>query len=131
MFISFYTTIYFFVKKFIFSDVYISVNTIFECLYIVFGRERGYQLSRYATGGGIGEGHPKCVRLLAGGGGCHASCVRRHLHYLFSCFWQHFCLIVFCLICRNLILPLFRKDVFVRNVYFCRHEISCFYLKLF
>ena len=32
-----YTTIYFFVKKFIFSNVYIIVNTIFECLSMFFG----------------------------------------------------------------------------------------------
>ena len=30
MFLSFYITIYFSVKKFIFSNVYISVNTIFK-----------------------------------------------------------------------------------------------------
>ena len=44
MFISFYKTIYFFVKKFSFSKVYISVNAIFECAYI----------STYAIGGEIG-----------------------------------------------------------------------------
>ena len=33
MFIPSYAVIYFFVKKFIFSNVYVSVNTIFECLY--------------------------------------------------------------------------------------------------
>ena len=48
----------------------------------------------------------------------YASCVRKHSHYLFSCFWQHFCLIVSCFICRDLTLPLFKKDVFVRNGYF-------------
>ena len=34
MFISSYTAIYFFVKELIFSNVYISVNTMFECLYM-------------------------------------------------------------------------------------------------
>ena len=32
--LSSYITIYFFVKKFVFWNVYISVNTIFECLYM-------------------------------------------------------------------------------------------------
>ena len=39
MFISSYTTIYFFVKNF-FSNVYILANTIFECPYLLFGWER-------------------------------------------------------------------------------------------
>ena len=30
------------------------MNTIFECLYMFFGSERGHQLSTYATGGGWG-----------------------------------------------------------------------------
>ena len=45
MFTSSYTIIYFFVKKFIFSNVYISVNTIFEFPYMFFGWERDSQLS--------------------------------------------------------------------------------------
>ena len=43
---------YFFVKKFIFPNVYISVNKIFECFYLFFGWERGHQLSTYATAWG-------------------------------------------------------------------------------
>ena len=77
MFISFYTSIYFFVKKFIFLNASISVNTIFECLCMFFGRERGHQLSTFATvgemggrgGWGGGVGHPKCIPLHTGGGG--------------------------------------------------------------
>ena len=59
-------------------------------------------------------GHPKCVQLRTGGEGYHVSCVRTHLHYLFSCF----CLMVSRFICRNLTLPLFKKGVFVKNDYF-------------
>ena len=47
-------TTFFFIKKFIFSNVYISVNTIFECLYMFFGWKRSHQLSTYATGGAWG-----------------------------------------------------------------------------
>ena len=50
MFISYYTIIYFFVKNF-FSNVYISVNTIFECSYLSFGWEIGHPLSMYVTRG--------------------------------------------------------------------------------
>ena len=48
-----YTTIYFFRKKFIFSNVYISVNTIFECLFMFFGWERGHQLIKQTAGRGV------------------------------------------------------------------------------
>ena len=41
MFISSYNTISFFIKKFIFSNVYISVNTIFKCLYMIFWLRKG------------------------------------------------------------------------------------------
>ena len=44
----------FFLKEFAFSDVYISVNMVFECLYIFFGWERGSKLSTYATGRWMG-----------------------------------------------------------------------------
>ena len=67
MFISCYTIIYFLVKKFIFSNVYVPVITIFEYLDMFFGWDRGNQLSAYATGRGTG-GHPKWVQLRTGGG---------------------------------------------------------------
>ena len=66
MFISSYNTIDFFVKKFIFSNVYVPVNTMFECLDMLFGCERGNQLSTYATGRGT-SGHLKWVQLRTGG----------------------------------------------------------------
>ena len=46
--------------------------------------------------------------------GYHASCVRMHLHYLFSCFYH----MVSCFISGNLILPSFKKSVFARKSYF-------------
>ena len=126
MFISYYTIIYFFVKNF-FSNVYISVNTIFECSYLSFGWEIGHPLSMYVTRG-MERGHPKCLQMRTGGEGYHASCVRTHLH-LFSCF----CLMVSCFICRDLNLPSFKKGLFVRNGYeinFCCNEVSFFLLKI-
>ena len=121
MFISHYTIIYFFVNNF-FSNVYISVNTIFECSYLSFGWEIGHPLSMYVTRG-MERGHPKCLQMRTGGEGYHASCVRTYLHYLFSCS----CLMVSCFIRRNLTLPSFKKSVFVRNGYnFCCNEISFF-----
>ena len=54
MFISSYTTIYFFVKN-IFSNVYILVNMIFECSYLFIGGELVYPLSTYQTGEVEGE----------------------------------------------------------------------------
>ena len=78
--------------------------------------------------GGLGGVSSKMRKAAYRGRECHASCVRTHLHYLFSCFWQHFCLIVSCFICRNLTLSLIKKDVFIRTVIFsnkinfCRHQ---------
>ena len=69
MFISYYTIIYFFVKNF-FSNVYISVNTIFECSYLSFGWEIGHPLSMSVTRGMEG-GHPKCLQMRTGGEGYH------------------------------------------------------------
>ena len=60
---------------------------------------------------GMERSHPICLQMRTGGERYHASCVRTHLHYLFSCF----CLMVSCFICRNLTLPSFKKGVFVRN----------------
>ena len=54
MFISSYTTIYFFVKN-IFSNVYFLVNMIFECSYLCFGGELVHPLSTYETGEVEGE----------------------------------------------------------------------------
>ena len=48
-------SIYFFIKKFIFPNAYISVNTIFECIFS-FGWEKEHQLSAYATSGEIDGG---------------------------------------------------------------------------
>ena len=80
IFISSYSSIYFFVKILIFSNVYISVNTIFECLYTSFRWERDHQLSTYATVGGwwIIQNAYSCVQGERG--------VTSHL-YVWTCFW--------------------------------------------
>ena len=62
---------YFFVNNILFSNVYISVNTIFE-YYI------GHPLSTCPTEGMEG-GHPRWVQVHTGGEGYHASCVPTHL----------------------------------------------------
>ena len=63
MFISSCTTIYFFVNIF-FCNVYISVNTIFECSYLFYVWELGHPLSTWATGGmeGVIQNLYRCVR---------------------------------------------------------------------
>ena len=96
MFISSYTTIYFFVKNFLFRMF------IFQWIRL------SHPLSMYITR--VIQNVYRC----AGGQGYHTSSVRTHLHHLFSCF----CLMVSCFICRNLTLPSFKKSVFVRNGYF-------------
>ena len=73
-------------------------------------------------------GSPKMRRAAYRGRGCHTLCVRTHLHYLFSCFWQHVSLIVTCFICRNLKLPLFKKDVLF---FLLRNQFLSSFNKLF
>ena len=108
---------------YLFKCLYFSEDDI-ECL-DMFLWLRGYQLITYATGnwragerwgsgrGVIQNGYSYVQREK----GCQTSCVCTHLHYLLSCFQQHFCRLVSCFICKNLTLPLFKSDVFVRNDY--------------
>ena len=94
-----------------FSNAYISVNTIFE-----------YHLSNSVHTQLVGDEGPFKMRTAAyRGRGCHASCLPTHLFmftYLNSCLWQHFCLIASYFICKNLTLRLFTKVVFDRHGYF-------------
>ena len=111
------------------------MKTIFKCPYLFFGWERDHQLITYAAGWGMGRVIQNAYKYVQGGEECHVSCKHTHVHYLVLCFWQHFCHIVSCFICRNLTLPLLKKKVFVRNsqrrnnINFCRHKISYFYSK--
>ena len=66
---------------------------------------------------------------------CHASCVCIHLQNLFLSFWQHICLMVPCINCRNLILPWLKQDIF-KKVYFyvsgwCLFQLNEFLLLFF
>ena len=56
---------------------------------------------------GRGGSHPKCVQLLTRGGGVTLHLYMRN-YTIFSCSWQHGCLMLFCIICRNFILPSFK-----------------------
>ena len=62
MFVSSYTTIYFFVKNF-FSNVYISENSLFEC-YLFFDWETDNPFNTNTTWGMEG-GYPKFVQVHA------------------------------------------------------------------
>ena len=79
-------------------------------LNMFFGWERGNQLSTYATVEVV-----LVTQNAYRGRGCHALCVRKHLNFSFFC---SIFVLVSCFICRNLTLPSFKKDVFVRNGYF-------------
>ena len=114
MLISSYTAIYFFIKNFFFECLYFSEYDIRMFLFVFFwlrNRPSIKYICKWGNGGWrVIQNKYRCVQ----GEGYHVSCVRTHLHYLFSCF----CLMVSCFICRNLILPLFKRGVFVRNGYF-------------
>ena len=85
----------FFHQEINFFNVYVLVNTVFECRYMFFGWDRGSQLSTYAIGRGT-DGHPKCVHRAHGEGTSRLMCTHALTLSLFM-FWQHFCLIVCCL----------------------------------
>ena len=110
MFISYYTIITFWVN--FFSNVYILVNTIFECSYLFFGWEIDHPQSMYVTRGmgRRGGGSSKMFTDAYSGRGVS----RTHLHYLLP----YFCLMLSCFICRNLSLLSFKKGAFVRIGYF-------------
>ena len=99
MFFSSYTSIYFLVKTFIFPNVYISVNAIFECLYMFLGWERGHLLGMYTTAGGWGV-IQNVYSSVQRDGVSRLMCTCASALSL-SMFWQHLCYIVSCFICRN------------------------------
>ena len=119
---------FFFVTKFNFSSVYILVNTIFEWLYNFFDWERRHQLGKYTTCWGDRWSSEMCTAAYSRRER-HASYMRTYLHYLFSCFLQHFCLIVSFFICINLTLPFWKKVLFLRNGYFSPTTSICVNMK--
>ena len=126
-----------FFPKIIFLNVYTSVNTVFECLYMIFGWERGHQLSTYATDGGIEESSKNGYSCVQGEELLRLMCTYALALSLFMFLAAFSCLILYCFICRNLTSPLFKKCVREKQLFssnkinFCRHEISFFYFKLF
>ena len=79
------------------------MNTMFECLYMLFWLRKEPSFKYVGNWNLVEDGGSSKMRTTAyKERGCHGSYVRTHLHYLFSCFWQHFCLTVTCFICRNL-----------------------------
>ena len=72
--------------------------------------------------------HPKCVQLGIGAGVSRLMCTYALTLSLFT-FWQYFGLTVSRFICRNLTLPLLKKDVFVRSGYFSPTRSICIVMK--
>ena len=71
----------------------------------------GHPLSMYATGGGgvgVGVIIENAYSCVMGDGGCYTLSASKHFYHLFSCFWQHVCLMMSCNVCRNLTLPSFK-----------------------
>ena len=106
-------------KEIYFSNVYISVSTIFECLCMLFDWERGHQLSIHATGEEDWGGSFKMLTSGYKKRECHTLCVRMHFTYTISFYvFGSIFFIVSWFICGNSTLPLLKKDVFIRNGYF-------------
>ena len=110
MFISSYTTIYFFVNNFFFKCSYVSEYDI-QMLFVFWLRNR--PSIKYVQKYGNGGGHPKCIQVQTRREGYHTSCVHTQLQLLFSCF----CVLMSCFTCRNLTLPSVKKGLFVRDGY--------------
>ena len=96
--------------------MYVWMNRIFECFYMFFGWQRGHPLITYATGGTVGSSRMHKAAYM-GREVSRLMCTFALKLSLFM-FWQHFCLMVSCFICRNVILPSFKKDLLIRNGYF-------------
>ena len=112
MFISYYTIIYFFVNNF-FSNVYISVNTIFECSYLSFGWEIGHPLSMYVTRGmeGVIQDVYRCVQGKRG--------ITLHVHVRTYTITFH----VFVLMCLVLLLEI---QPYLHSKWMCLSEMVIF-----
>ena len=108
---------------FFFLNVYISMNTIFECSYLFFGWEVGHPL-------GTQKQLREWRRLIQNVCRCVQGRVVWHLmcaYWLLCC-----CLMVSRFICKNLTLPSFKKDLFVRNILFSpMRSISVVWNKFF
>ena len=78
------------------SNIYISLNTKFECFYLSFDWETGHPLSMYA------------IREWRGSSKMYTGAYKGRGV-------SHPCLMVSCFICRNLTLPSFKRDVSVGN----------------
>ena len=111
----------FFLKEYIvFSNVYISVNTVFECCYLFFVWEIGHPLSTCAKEGmeGVIQNMYRCIQ---GEKGYQASCVRTHLQAL----------TLFIFLSEGVLsLSSFKKGVFCQK-WFCCRKISFFTLNCF
>ena len=109
----------FFAKKFIFSNVYISVNTIFECLYTFLVEKGAINPVRMQLVGrwGVIQNMHSCIQEKEGA--TSHVCVRNYTIF-FHVFWQHFCLIVSSSV---LFVDIFnfiftQKNTFIRNGYY-------------
>ena len=121
-----YTIICFFVKKFICSNVYTSVNAIFECLYIIFWLRKG-PLMKYLRNwqlvgdGGIPQNAYRCVQ---GEGKSCLMCMYA-LTPSFFMFLVTFLSYSVLFYLQKFNFTFFFFDVFVRNSYFSpRRSIS-------
>ena len=114
----------FFRKDFQFRIIIFHWIRYSNVFFLFFGWEVSHPLCTYTTEGMKGV-HPKYVLVHTGGEGYYASCVRTHLHYLFS----SFCLMLSSFICKNLILPSFKNGVYFRNAYFSPMKSISFVIK--
>lgn len=92
---------------------YSSNNRVFYGPKLNLKNRVGHQISTYATSG---RESPKICTPAYKGRERYTLCLGGHLDYLF--FWQHVCLMVYCITFRNLILTLFKQGVFVTDSYF-------------
>ena len=99
------------------------MNTIFECLY-VFCLRKWLSIKLVCNCWGMG-GHPKNVHLRIGGGDVTPYVYPRTYTITFYVFTS----ILSCFICRNLTLPLLKRDVFVTNGYFALTRSISFVMK--
>ena len=97
-------------------------------VFLYFSVEKGSSIKYVCNWWGDG-GHPTW-RTAAYRRRCHASFVRTHLHYLFSAFWQYFCLMVSRFIYKNKIQKTVRMIIFLQRNQFLSSWNKLFLLKI-
>ena len=109
------------ILKIFFSNVYISVNTLFECCYLFFRWEIGHPLTTYATGGMEGRSSKVCA------GAYRAKGVEKSVIRFVRAKWIAPKIILWNIFCCTGLTKYTRASSSPRNMLFCSTIITIIY----